>query len=155
MKRIAKRYEDGYYGIVAIPTSRRERKMMAIKYRHQNEYGELDIPKYSLKENSIITSAMILFFFNRSSCPIEKIILSKHDGMITDIELQYRYGEIDGDIDWINQNSMPSNEAFLMAGFLDRPRKLRQILQRYPEWIYPVQQYRKLDLDSITYVKEY
>ena len=117
---------------VCVPSSKRDEKVLKTKYANMDSYDTIQLAKCSEAQKKLIVAAFILHY-------LDSEVLFLEDGgfttptdfrVVIDIEYDDVYIETD-DAGWlVGLDRTPSNETFFLADYIDRPRKLRRVLEQ-------------------------
>lgn len=154
MRKVYKQVKSNYGGHfwtcpVMVPSSKRDKKILKIKYSNMDTYGTTNISKCNECEKSLIITAFVLHHLDGE-------VLFAKDGSFTTpakftltIDVEYDDAYIETDEGWLmGVDRTPSNEAFFMADYINRPRKLKRVLEQYSyderrRWKEIIRYYRK------------
>ena len=152
MKKVYKQVKSNYGGQfwtcpVMVPSSKRDRQVLKIKYGNMDSYGVIRITNCNEREKKLITRAFVIHYLDSEMCflgdgsfiPLTKFVVNIDDDNV--------YIETDR---WmVGLERTPSNEAFFLADYINRPRKLKRVLdQQYSDderrrWKEIIKYYRK------------
>ena len=152
MKKIFKEAKSNYGGghwmcPVMVPSSKRDKKILKIKYGNMDSYGVIRISNCNEHEKKLITRAFVLHYLDSEMCflgdgsfiPLAKFVVNIDDGDVY----------IKTDLWTVGLERTPSNESFFLADYINRPRKLKRVLEQqysYDErrrWKEIIKYYRK------------
>ena len=150
MKKVYKKVEN--YGEVWMrpvfaPSSAKDEKIIKVKYDNMDTYGIIRIGSCNKHEKKLITTAFILHYLSSemhflrdwSFIPLTKFVVNIDDGDVY----------IKTDLWTVGLERTPSDEAFFLADYINRPRKLKRVLEQqysYDErrrWKEIIKYYRK------------
>ena len=113
---------------VFAPSSKRDKKILKIKYGNMDSYGVIHIGSCNEHEKKLITRAFILHYLSSemqflrdwSFIPLTKFVVNIDDGDVY----------IKTDLWMVGLERTPSDEAFFLADYINRPRKLKRVLEQ-------------------------
>ena len=116
---------------VCVPSSKRDGKVLKTKYSHMDNYGVIQLGKCNEREKKLIVAAFVLHHLDGE-------VLYLEDGgfttptdfrVVIDVEYDDVYIETD-DAGWFGLDRTPSNESTFLAEYINRPRKLKRVLEQ-------------------------
>lgn len=153
MKRIYKEVQSNYGGNVwmcpvMVPSSKRDKKVIKTKYSNMDSYGTIQLSACNEREKKLIVAAFVLHYLD------SEVLFAEDGSFTTPTDFRVDINEY-GDVyiktkDWfVGLDRTPSNETFFLADYINRPRKLKRVLEEqysYDErrrWKEIIQYYRK------------
>ena len=116
------------------PSSKRDEKVLKIKYSNMDSYDTIRISHCNEREKSLIIRAFVLHHLDGEVMFLEngEFTTPTKFKVVIDVEYDDVYIETD-DAGWlVGLDRTPSNETFFLADYINRPRKLRRVLEQYP-----------------------
>ena len=151
MKKVFKEIKSNYGGHfwtcpIFVPSSKRDKKVLKIKYSKMDSYDTIQLEKCNEREKSLVISAFVLHYLD------SEVLFLEDGGFTTPTDFRVEIDEY-GDVyiktkDWfVGLDRTPSNECFFLADYINRPRKLKRVLEQYPfderrRWKKIIQYYR-------------
>lgn len=152
MKKIYKEVKSNYGGKlwmcpVFVPSSSRDKKVIKMKYSNMDSYDTIQLSNCNEREKKLIIRAFILHYLDSEVLFLENGSFTTPTNFTLNIDKDNDvYIETD---EWsVGLERTPSNESFFLADYLDRPRKLKRVLEQqysYDErrrWKEIIQYYR-------------
>lgn len=132
MKKVYKQVKSNYGGHfwmcpVFVPSSAKDEKVLKTKYANMDSYGVIRIGSCNEHERKLITRAFVLHYLDSemhflgdgSFIPLAKFVVNIDDGDVY----------IKTDLWTVGLERTPSNESFFLADYINRPRKLKRVLE--------------------------
>lgn len=138
MKKIYKETKSNYGGHlwmcpIFVPSSKRDKKTITTKYSNMDGYGTIQLRDCNEYEKKLIVRAFILHYLDSEVLFLENGSFTTPTNFVLNIDK-------DGDVyietdNWsVGLERTPSNECFFLADYINRPRKLRRVLdQQYSD----------------------
>lgn len=136
MKKVYKEVKSGdTCGVyqVCVPSSKRDKKVLKTKYSNMDSYDTIQLEKCNEHEKSLIITAFILHYLD------SEVLFLEDEGFTTPTKFTLNideYGDVYIETDnWsVGLDRTPSNESFFLADYINRPRKLKRVLdQQYSD----------------------
>lgn len=131
MKKVYKQVKSNYGGQfwtcpVFVPSSAKDEKIIKIKYSSMDSYGTIRISNCNKREKKLIAIAFILHYLDSEVLALEDGSFTTPTNFILNIADDV-YIETDN---WsVGLKRTPSNECFFLADYINRPRKLKRVLE--------------------------
>ena len=151
MKKVFKEVQSNYGGHLWIcpvfaPSSKRDEKVLKIKYNNMDSYGTIHINNCNEQEKKLIITAFVFHYLDSETLFLEDGSFTTPTDFVLNINDDDVYIETDN---WsVGLERTPSNECFFLADYINRPRKLKRVLEQYPyderrRWKKIIQYYRE------------